>query len=62
MVSVQDSNPLEDDALEAGKMGTRKDLSDSDESQIAVAGRLGQGISRTAGPVGCSQHAVVSTY
>ena len=43
-------------------MGKRKDLSDFDKGQIVMARRLGQSISKTAGLVGCSWYAVVSTY
>ena len=53
---------LEVDVLEAGKMGKRKDLRDSDKGQIVMARRLSQSISNTTGLVGCSWYAVVSTY
>lgn len=43
-------------------MGKGKDLSDFDKGQIVMARRLGQSISKTAGLVGCSRYAVVSTY
>lgn len=43
-------------------MGKHKDLSDFDKCQIVMARRLGQSISKTAGLVGCSRYAVVSTY
>lgn len=43
-------------------MGKRKDLSDFHKGQIVMARRLGQSISETAGLVGCSRSAVVSTY
>ncbi|KAF3698668.1 Transposable element Tc1 transposase [Channa argus] len=43
-------------------MGRNKDLSDFDKGQIVMARRLGQSISQTAGLVGCSRCAVVSTY
>lgn len=43
-------------------MGKSKDLSDFDKGQIVMARRLGQSISQTAGLVGCSRCAVVSTY
>ncbi|KAK1890463.1 Resolvase [Dissostichus eleginoides] len=42
-------------------MGKRKDVSDFDKGQIVMARRLGQGISKTAALVGCSQSAVVSS-
>ena len=44
------------------KMGKNKDLSDFEKGQIVMARRLGHSISRTAGLVGCSRFAVVSTY
>uniref|UniRef100_A0A671YBG6 Tc1-like transposase DDE domain-containing protein n=1 Tax=Sparus aurata TaxID=8175 RepID=A0A671YBG6_SPAAU len=43
-------------------MGKCKDLSDFNRGQIVMARRLGQSISETAGLVGCSRSAVVSTY
>uniref|UniRef100_A0A3Q3JTD4 Transposase Tc1-like domain-containing protein n=1 Tax=Monopterus albus TaxID=43700 RepID=A0A3Q3JTD4_MONAL len=43
-------------------MGKCKDLSDFVKGQIVMARRLGQSISETAGLVGCSRSAVVSTY
>ncbi|KAM9476718.1 uncharacterized protein Hap1MRO34_009737 isoform 1-T6 [Clarias gariepinus] len=43
-------------------MGKRKDLNDFEKGQIVMARRLGQSISQTAGLVGCSRYAVVSTY
>ncbi|ROL41197.1 hypothetical protein DPX16_10349 [Anabarilius grahami] len=43
-------------------MGKRKDLSEFDKSQIVMARRLGQSISKTAALVGCSRSAVVSIY
>ncbi|ROL45968.1 hypothetical protein DPX16_4782 [Anabarilius grahami] len=43
-------------------MGKRKDLSEFDKDQIAMARRLGQSISKTAALVGCSRSAVVSIY
>lgn len=43
-------------------MGKRKDLSDFHKGQIVMARRLGQSISETAGLVGCSRSAVVSTF
>lgn len=53
---------LEVDVLVAGKMGTRKDLSDCDKSQTVMARRLCQSVSRIVDLVGCSLYAVVSTY
>ncbi|ROL46064.1 hypothetical protein DPX16_1971 [Anabarilius grahami] len=43
-------------------MGKRMDLSEFDKSQIVMARRLGQSISKTAALVGCSRSAVVSIY
>ncbi|ROL41229.1 hypothetical protein DPX16_10381 [Anabarilius grahami] len=43
-------------------MVKRKDLSEFDKSQIVMARRLGQSISKTAALVGCSRSAVVSIY
>ncbi|ROL54811.1 hypothetical protein DPX16_23263 [Anabarilius grahami] len=43
-------------------MGKREDLSEFDKSQIVMARRLGQSISKTAALVGCSRSAVVSIY
>ena len=48
--------------LGAGKMGKRKDLSEFDKEQTVMARRLGQSISRTAAPVGCSRSAVVRIH
>ena len=42
-------------------MGKRKDLSDFGKGQTVMARGLGQSISKTAGLVGFSQYAVVST-
>ena len=53
---------LKVDVLEAGKMGKHKDLSEFDEGQIVMAGRLGQSIFKTAALVGCSRSTVVSIY
>ncbi|KAK3528931.1 hypothetical protein QTP70_012850 [Hemibagrus guttatus] len=50
------------DALEAGKMGKSKDLSEFGKGQIVMARRLDQSISKTAALVECSQSAVVSIY
>ncbi|KAM3919510.1 acidic leucine-rich nuclear phosphoprotein 32 family member E isoform 1-T1 [Leptodactylus fuscus] len=55
----------EEEEDDEGKMGKRKDLSDLtnfDKGQIVMAMRLGESISKTAGLVGCSRYAVVSTY
>ncbi|XP_056401403.1 acidic leucine-rich nuclear phosphoprotein 32 family member E isoform X3 [Hyla sarda] len=55
----------EEEEEEEGKMGKRKDLSDLtdfEKGQIVMAMRLGESISKTAGLVGCSRYAVVSTY
>lgn len=52
---------LKNDVLEAGEMDKRKDLRDSDKGQAVVSRRPGQSIANTAGLVGCSQYAVVST-
>ncbi|XP_075186407.1 acidic leucine-rich nuclear phosphoprotein 32 family member E isoform X2 [Anomaloglossus baeobatrachus] len=55
----------EEEEEEEGKMGKRKELSDLsnfDKGQIVMAMRLGESISKTAGLVGCSRCAVVSTY
>ncbi|XP_071971093.1 acidic leucine-rich nuclear phosphoprotein 32 family member E isoform X1 [Engystomops pustulosus] len=60
---VEDGGEGEED--DDGKMGQRKDLSDLsnfDKGQIVMAMRLGESISKTAGLVGCSRSAVVSTY
>ncbi|KAK3509671.1 hypothetical protein QTP70_008417 [Hemibagrus guttatus] len=46
----------------AGKMGTRKDLSEFDKGEIVMARRLDQSISKTAALVGCSRSAVVNIY
>ncbi|XP_073718493.1 uncharacterized protein [Misgurnus anguillicaudatus] len=43
-------------------MGKRKDLNDFDKSQIVMARRLGQSISKTAALVRCSQSAVVNVF
>ena len=43
-------------------MGKCKNLRDFDKDQTVMVRRLGQNISRTAGLVGCSWYAVVSTY
>ncbi|XP_040268633.1 acidic leucine-rich nuclear phosphoprotein 32 family member E isoform X2 [Bufo bufo] len=55
----------EEEDEDEGKMGKRKDLSDLsnfDKGQIVMAMRLGESISKTAGLVGCTRYAVVSTY
>lgn len=38
------------------------DVSDFEWGHIVIARRLGQSISKSAGLVGCSQSAMVSTY
>ncbi|KPP69749.1 hypothetical protein Z043_111475 [Scleropages formosus] len=43
-------------------MGKHMDLSGFDKGQIVMARQLGRSISKTAGLVGCSRCAVVSTY
>lgn len=48
--------------LEAGKMGKRKGLSESDTGQIVMSKRLGQRIFKTAALVGCSQSAVICIF
>ncbi|XP_075060294.1 uncharacterized protein LOC142144885 [Mixophyes fleayi] len=44
------------------KLKELKELSDFDKGQIFMARRLGQSIAKTAGLVGCSRLAVLSTY
>ncbi|XP_066465270.1 acidic leucine-rich nuclear phosphoprotein 32 family member E isoform X1 [Eleutherodactylus coqui] len=60
-----DGGGEEEEEEEEGKMGKRKELSDLtnfDKGQIVMAMRLGESISKTAGLVGCTRCAVVSTY
>ncbi|XP_073423162.1 acidic leucine-rich nuclear phosphoprotein 32 family member E isoform X1 [Dendrobates tinctorius] len=62
---VEDGGDGEEEEEEEGKISKRKELSDLsnfDKGQIVMAMRLGESISKTAGLVGCSRRAVVSTY
>lgn len=59
---LTDQSVLKVHVLKTRKMGKRKDLSNFEKGQIAIARSLGESISKTASPVGHSWDALVSTY